>query len=83
VPLTARQARVTITQIAEEGRFLTVTADDGRVLALRAAGDVDFAGVKDRSELRVGMKLKVTYLEPAGGKAPLGFDITELTTEGN
>ncbi len=24
------------------------------------------------------MKLKVTYLEPAKGKTPLGFDITEL-----
>jgi hypothetical protein len=67
-----------VNKLAEEGRFLTVTTDDGRQLHLRAAGDVDFEGIKDRSELKVGMTLKVTYLEPTKGEAPLGFDITEL-----
>ena len=77
-PYQERTAHVTITKIAEEGRFLTVTTDDGKELHLRAAGDVDFEGIKDRSELALGMKLKVIYLEPAEGNAPLGFDITEL-----
>lgn len=78
-----RTAHVTITNLTEEGRFLTVTTDDGKELHLRAAGDVDFEGIKDRSELKVGMKLKVSYLEPADGEAPLGFDITELEFERN
>jgi cyclase len=77
-PYQERTAHVTITKIAEEDRFLTVTTDDGKELHLRAAGDVDFEGIKDRSELALGMKLKVIYLEPAEGNAPLGFDITEL-----
>jgi cyclase len=82
-PYTERTAHVTIASMAEEGRFLTVTTDDGKELHLRAAGDVDFEGIKDRSELKVGMKITVTYLEPADGKAPLGFDITELDAERN
>lgn len=77
-PYRERTAIVTVQKLAEEGRFLTVTADDGRQLHLRATGDVDFEGIKDRSELKVGMKLKVTYLEPSKGEAPLGFDIMEL-----
>jgi len=82
-PYQERTAHVTVAKIAEEGRFLTVTTDDGRELHLRAAGDVDFEGIKDRSELAPGMKLKVIYLEPAAGTAPLGFDITELELERN
>jgi cyclase len=80
-PYQERTAVVTVNKLAEEGRFLSVTADDGRQLYLRSAGDVDFEGIKDRSELKVGMKLKVTYLEPTKGEAPLGFDITELDLE--
>jgi cyclase len=82
-PYKERTAHVTITKIAEEGRFLTVSTDDGKELHLRAAGDVDFEDIKDRSELKLGMKLKVIYLEPANGNAPLGFDITELELERN
>src|SRR5579862_831440 len=81
-PYIERTAVVRIDKIAEEGRFLTVTTEDGRQLRLRAAGDVDFEGIKDRSELKSGMKLKVTYLEPTKGEAPLGFDIIELDVEG-
>jgi hypothetical protein len=82
-PYKERTAHVTITKIAEEGRFLTVSTDDGKELHLRAAGDVDFEDIKDRSELKLGMKLKVIYLEPANGNAPLGVDITELELERN
>jgi glyoxylase-like metal-dependent hydrolase (beta-lactamase superfamily II) len=82
-PITERTARVIISKIAEEGRFLTVQTEDGRQLQLRAAGDVVFEGIPDRSALKTGMRLTVTYREPADGKAPLGFDITELTVEPN
>jgi cyclase len=81
-PYSARTAHVTIDTIAEEGRFLTVTTDDGKQLHLRAAGDIDFEGIKDRTELKPGMKLKVIYLQPADGYAPLGYDIAELDLEG-
>jgi cyclase len=81
VALAERTAHVTISKMAEEGRFLTVTSDDGKVLQLRAAGEVDYQGIKDRSELRPGMRLTVDYLEPADGKAPLGFDITRVVVE--
>ena len=81
VPLLERTARVTITRIVDEGRFLTVKTDDGKELRLRAAGDVDFEGIADRSELKIGMRLVVNYLEPADGKAPLGFDITDLAID--
>jgi cyclase len=82
VPYAERTAVVRIDKITEEGRFLTVTADGGRQLLLRAAGDVNFEGIKDRSELKPGMKLKVIYLEPTKAEAPLGFDIIELDVEG-
>jgi len=81
-PFVDRTAIVTITKLAEEGRFLTVTTAEGEELHLRAAGDVDFEGIKDRSELKPGMKVKVEYLEPTKGRAPLGFDITMLELEG-
>jgi len=81
VALAERTAHVTIGSLAEEGRFLTVTGDDGKVLRLRAAGEVDYQGIRDRSELSVGMRLTVDYLEPADGKAPLGFDITRIVVE--
>lgn len=82
-PFVDRTATVTIVKLAEEGRFLTVTTAEGKELHLRAAGDVDFEGIKDRSELRPGMKVKVDYLEPTKGRAPLGFDITMLELEGH
>lgn len=81
VALAERTAHVTIGAIAEEGRFLTVTADDGKVLRLRAAGEVDYQGIRDRTELKPGMRLTVDFLEPADGKAPLGFDITRVVVE--
>jgi cyclase len=80
-PYTEHTAHVTITNMTEEGRFLTVTTDDGKELHLRAADEVDFEGIKDRSQLKLGMKLKVVYLVPANGYAPLGYDIAELDVE--
>jgi cyclase len=78
VPLADKVATVTIGKIAEEGRFLTVTTDDGKELRIRAAGDVDFEGIPDRTAFKPGMRLVVHYLEPADGNAPLGFDATEI-----
>ena len=55
-----------------------------RRLLQRTAGPyiwVNFEGVSDRTQLKVGTKMTVQYQEPQSGKSPLGFDITELVVE--
>jgi cyclase len=81
IPVTERTGRVMITGITDAGLFLAVVTDDGKELRLRAPVWVNFEGVADRTQLKVGMKLLVQYLEPASGKSPLGFDITELVVQ--
>jgi cyclase len=81
IPVTERTARVTITKITDAGLFLTVTTEDQKELRLRAPVWVNFEGVADRTQLKVGMTLLVQYLEPQSGKSPLGFDITELVVQ--
>jgi cyclase len=81
IPFTERTARVIITGITDAGLFLTVTTEDHKELRLRAPVWVNFEGVADRAQLKVGMKLLVQYLEPESGKSPLGFDITELVVQ--
>jgi len=81
IPVTERSAHVTITGITDAGLFLKVTTEDQKELRLRAPVWVNFEGVADRTQLKVGMKLLVQYLEPESGKSPLGFDITELVVQ--
>jgi cyclase len=81
IPVTERTARVTIAKITDAGLFLTVMTEDQKELRLRAPVWVNFEGVADRTQLKVGMKLQVQYLEPQSGKSPLGFDITELVVQ--
>ena len=69
-PFVDRTAIVTITKLAEEGRFLTVTTAEGKELHLRAAGDVDFEGIKDRSELKPGMKAEGRLPRTDKGASP-------------
>ena len=81
IPVVERTAKVTISKITDAGLFLTVTTDDGKELRLRAPVWVNFEGVSDRTQLKVGTKMTVQYQEPQSGKSPLGFDITELVVE--
>src|SRR5215207_2349900 len=81
IPVSERTAHVTISKITDAGLFLTVMTDDQKELRLRAPVWVNFEGVADRTQLKVGMKLLVQYLEPESGKSPLGFDITELVVQ--
>jgi cyclase len=81
IPFTERTARVTISGITDAGLFLKVTTEEHKELRLRAPVWVNFEGVADRAQLKVGMKLLVQYLEPKTGKSPLGFDITELVVQ--
>jgi cyclase len=81
IPVAERTSHVTITGITDAGLFLTVMAEGQKELRLRAPVWVHFEGVADRTQLKVGMKLLVQYLEPESGKSPLGFDITELVVQ--
>jgi cyclase len=81
IPVTERTARVTISKITDAGLFLTTMTEDQKELRLRAPVWVNFEGVADRTQLKVGMKLQVQYLEPESGKSPFGFDITELVVQ--
>lgn len=53
----------TITEVREEGRYLTIMTDAGQKLALRTAGNSDIEGIPDRSHFKVGMKLSALYEE--------------------
>lgn len=62
-PVTEKAVKGTITQVREEGRYLTIVTDSGQTLALRTAGNSDIEGIPDRSHFKVGMKLTATYEE--------------------
>jgi cyclase len=85
VPAVEHTVQATISKMAEEGRFLTVTADSGQEagqdIRLRISTDTDFEGIADRSGLRLGMKVKALYQVPQGGNAALGYDVEELDVE--
>lgn len=61
IPVTEKQVRGRITQLAEEGRFLTVVTDAGEEVALRIANAADIEGVADRSQFKVGMRVSASY----------------------
>jgi hypothetical protein len=79
VPLVEQRVQGAITQIAEEGRRLTVKPDAGPDIRLRVTSDTDIDGAAtDRSQLKVGMKLNASYQVPQGFNAALGFDVMEM-----
>jgi Metallo-beta-lactamase superfamily len=81
VPVVEQTVRATISKIAEEGRFLTVTAESGQEVRLRISTDTDFEGIADRTGLRLGMKVTALYQVPQGANAALGYDVEELDAE--
>jgi cyclase len=79
VPLVEQRVQGAITQIAEEGRRLTVKPGAGPDIRLRVTSDTDIDGAAtDRSQLKVGMKLNASYQVPQGFNAALGFDVMEM-----
>jgi glyoxylase-like metal-dependent hydrolase (beta-lactamase superfamily II) len=66
-----------VTKVAEAGRNLTLAAQ-GREIRLRVSSDTNIEGVADRTQLREGMKVTATYIEPENFNAALGFDLVEL-----
>jgi cyclase len=80
VPVVEQRVQGAITEIAEEGRRLTVKPDSGQDIRLRVTSDTDIDGAAtDRSQLKVGMKLNAHYQVPQGFNAALGFDVMEMT----
>jgi cyclase len=63
VPAVEKRTRGTISEVKEEGRYLTIVTDSGQKLALRTAGATDIEGIPDRSHFKVGMKLSALYEE--------------------
>jgi hypothetical protein len=59
--VTEKSFRGKITKIVEEGRYLTIATDSGEELALRTAAGADIAGIPDRSQFKVGMKIGGSY----------------------
>jgi glyoxylase-like metal-dependent hydrolase (beta-lactamase superfamily II) len=79
VPVVDQRVQGTITQLAEEGRRLTVKPDSGADVRLRVTSDTDIDGAAtDRAQLKVGMKLNALYQVPQGFNAALGYDVTEM-----
>jgi cyclase len=62
-PVTEKTVRGKIAKIEEEGRYLTVTAENGRQLALRISNATDVEGIPDRSHFKVGMGFTALYEE--------------------
>ncbi len=81
VPMVEHTVKATISKLAEEGRFLTVTAASGEEVRLRISTETNFEGMADRSGLRVGMKVTALYQVPQGANAALGFDVEELDVQ--
>jgi hypothetical protein len=69
-----------VTKVAEAGRNLTLDAQ-GREIRLRVSSDTNIEGVADRTQLREGMKITATYIEPENFNAALGFDLVELDVQ--
>jgi cyclase len=81
VPMVEHTVKATISKLAEEGRFLTVTAASGEEVRLRISTETNFEGMSDRSGLRLGMKVTALYQVPQGANAALGYDVEELDVE--
>ncbi len=73
-----KEAKGTITQIAEDGRFLTATTDKGSELKLRISSESYIGGIPDRSFFKTGMLFSSAYQIPEGANAALGYDILEI-----
>lgn len=56
-----KQLRGRITKVTDEGRYLTVASESGEEIALRVGGLVDIEGVPNRTQFKVGMRLRVLY----------------------
>ena len=74
-PVMEKTIKGKIEKIEEEGRFLTVSSDDGKPLALRISNATDIEGVADRSYFKVGMRFTALYEEQKERNETLQFQV--------
>ena len=74
-PVTEKTVKGKIDKIEEEGRYLTVSTDDGKPLALRISNATDIEGVPDRSHFKVGMRFAAIYEEQKERNETLQFQV--------
>ena len=68
-----------VAKAVQDGRFVTVKAQNGTELQLRVTADTDVAGIADRTLVRPGMKLSALYQIPEGVNPALGYDALQMT----
>jgi hypothetical protein len=56
-----KQLRGRITKVIDEGRSLSVATESGEEISLRVGGLVDIEGVPNRTQFKVGMRLRALY----------------------
>ena len=74
-PVTEKTVKGKIDKIEEEGRYLAVSTDDGKPLALRISNATDIEGVPDRSHFKVGMRFTALYEEQKERNETLQFQV--------
>lgn len=79
ITVTERRLSGIVSAAVQDGRFVTVTGDDGSTVRLRVTGDTNFQGIADRTEVRAGMKVSAVYEVPEGIVPALGYDTLALT----
>jgi molybdate transport system substrate-binding protein len=78
ISVTERRLSGVVSKAVQDGRFVTVTASDGKAVLLRITGDANVEGIADRTEIKPGMKISALYEVPEGVVAALGYDALEV-----
>ena len=76
IPAVEKRVAGAISEIKEEGRYLTVTSTSGEKLALRISNASDIEGIPDRSHFKVGMKFSALYEETKQWNEVLEIKVT-------
>ena len=79
ISVAERRVSGVVAKAVQDGRFVTVTANDGKDVLLRMTGDADVEGIADRTEIKAGMKISALYEVPEGIVPALGYDALEVT----
>ncbi len=65
-----------VTKTDDEGRYITVKADDGKEATVRiSSSSTDLEGVGDRSDIKVGQSASATYDEGDDRKTASKFTV--------
>ena len=79
IPVAERRLTGVVSKAVQDGRFVTVTASDGKEILLRVTGDTNVEGIADRTDVKPGMKISALYQVPEGIVPALGYDALEVS----